>query len=103
MLRGVVRAAFTQTVILFFVAHTKLTVWLCLAKLTPPNTPDTPCLHFIRVYRVDVPFNGVLGAGVLCKPHALDHPVLMATEPLTEGHRVPAVYRPRLPPHERQH
>ena len=42
--RGVVRAAFTQTVSLFFVAHTKLTVWLCLAKLTPPNTPDTPCL-----------------------------------------------------------
>ena len=35
-----------------FVAHTKLTVWLCLAKLTPPNTPDTPCLHFIRVHRV---------------------------------------------------
>ena len=56
VLRGVVRAAFTQTVSLFVVAHTKLTVCLCLAKLTPPNTPDTPCLQVIRASRVDVPF-----------------------------------------------
>ena len=50
---------------------------------TPPNTPDTPCLQVIRAIRVDVPFDCVLGAGVLCKPHALNDPVLMATEPLT--------------------
>ena len=43
---GCFRAAFTQTVS-FRITQAKLTVWPCMAKLTPPNTPDTPCLQFI--------------------------------------------------------
>jgi hypothetical protein len=41
----------------------KLPIWLCVAKRTPPNTPDTPCLQVIRTSRVNVPFDGVLRAG----------------------------------------
>jgi hypothetical protein len=63
----------------FFVAHTKLTVWLCLAKLTPPNTPDTPCLQVIRVHCVDVPSGEFQGS------HWSERPSHPHERPRTQG------------------
>jgi hypothetical protein len=54
VLRGVVRAAFTQTVGMFFCSTHKTDSLAMLGQINTPDTPDTPCLHFIRVHRVYV-------------------------------------------------